>query len=159
MECSRSVFKYIRKGLPSKGKAPRVFRDLAWTLSLIKTVAMIRHYLRKTDDNGRLVADIADYETIYDMVNPMCIDAVSGVTPSVTNVVEGVIDFKKEDSGRPITYALLERRLGMHREQVSREVAQAISRGWLIGNATKPKSPRDIVPGEPMPDDIGLPTP
>ena len=47
----------------------------------------------------------------------------------------------------------------MHREQVRRNVLKAVGRGWLVDRETKERSPRDLIVGDPIPSDTGLPTP
>jgi hypothetical protein len=150
---------HIRDGLPRKKVATRVLRDFQQTISFIQSVTIARHFLRQTDSDGRLIADIDDYDTTYELLNPMFIETVSGVTESVTNVVAAVAALKGSDPDGKVSYATLERQLGIHRQQITREVERAVSRGWLIDNEIKPRSPRDIELGEPMPDDKGLPTP
>ena len=128
-------------------------------ISLIQAVTIIRHAHRERDDQGRYIAEVSDYSTTYDLVKDMYIDTVSGVTPSVTEVVEAVADLKATDPGLKVGYAALERKLGIHKQQVTRNVSKAISRGWLVDREIRPRSPRDIEVGEPIPDDEGLPSP
>jgi hypothetical protein len=89
----------------------------------------------------------------------MYINTVTGVTPSVTNIVEMVDTLKDADPPGKIGYSDLERELGIHRGQIMRDVKKAISRGWLIDQETKKGSRRDLILGDPIPSDEGLPTP
>ena len=93
------------------------------------------------------------------MVNSMYVDTVSGVTPSVTEIVDMVKTLKDADPEGRIGYSDLERELGTHREQIKRDVRKAISRGWLIDQEIKKGSRRDLVLGDPIPSGEGLPTP
>ena len=151
--------KQIREGLPRKKVPPRLLRDLHRLISLIQTIAIIRHPHRDTDDKGRLVASLDDYQMAYELVNSMYINTVTGVTPSVTNIVEMVDTLKDADPPGKIGYSDLERELGIHRGQIMRDVKKAISRGWLIDQETKKGSRRDLILGDPIPSDEGLPTP
>jgi hypothetical protein len=149
----------IRNGLPVKQVPARLMRDWSRIISLIQAVTIIRHHKRRSDETGRLVSDVADYETVYDLVNDMYIDTVSGVTPSVTAVVDAVAKIKSELPAHKTGYSHIERELGIHREQIRRDVKKAVARGWLIDLETKPRSPRDLIVGDPIPTGQGLPTP
>ncbi|MQF48628.1 hypothetical protein FIM08_01810 [SAR202 cluster bacterium AC-647-N09_OGT_505m] len=151
--------KQVRDGFPRKKIPTRLLRDFHRLISLIQSVSILRHARRVTDGRGRLVASIDDYTTVYELVNSMYIDTVSGVTPSVTRIVDTVAELKKVDPEGKIGYSTLERELGIHRQQITRDVRKAVSRGWLIDHETKDRSPRNLVLGEPIPSDQGLPTP
>ena len=89
----------------------------------------------------------------------MYIDTVSGVTPAVTRIVNAVATLKDADPEEKIGYSALEKELGIHKGQIMRDVRKAVSKGWLIDNQIKKGGHRDLVPGDPVPNDEGLPTP
>jgi hypothetical protein len=74
-------------------------------------------------------------------------------------LVYAVATLKDADPEGKIGYSTLEKELGIHRQQITRDVRKVVSRGWLIDLETKERSPRNLVLGEPIPDDEGLPTP
>ena len=43
-------------------------RDYARLISMIKSVAVLRHRNREQDDNGRLIAEIEDYALVHELV-------------------------------------------------------------------------------------------
>ena len=149
----------LRRGLPKKKLPTRITRDFHRLISFIQSIAILRHAHRATDDWGRLVASLDDYETAYNLVNSLYIDAVSNVTPAVTEIVSAVEELKQANPSKKINYAIIGNRLGTSREQAKRDALKAVANGWLVDLETKKGSARDLVLGDPMPSTQGLPTP
>ena len=125
----------------------------------MKAVTVIRHQHRATDEEGRLVADIADYEAVYDLVAGVYQSSVTGLTDGVTDVVTKIADRQKIGPDDKITYAVLARELGIHRDLVRRRVASALSNGWLVNNESRKNHQADLALGDPLPEQQGLPKP
>ena len=68
--------------------APRILRDFQRVLSLIKSVTVLRHRHRQRDDQERLVAEIEDYKTVYELVADMYAATTTGASAAVREVVE-----------------------------------------------------------------------
>lgn len=138
--------------------APRILRDFARLLSLVKAVAVIRQHRRKLDDTGRLVAEVADYEAIRELVNEMYVDSSSGVTSELRTLVEMVrtLDAQREEGGW-ITNSKLGKELHLNTMTVSRRAKRAQKHGWLVNREQRKSYPADYAPGEPMPEVEGLP--
>ena len=156
------VVPFVKELADAIGKgnnSPRVLRDFQRLLSMIKAVAVIRHRLRATDIQGRLVADIADYEFIYNLVGEMYTASVTGITQGMTDVVTKVRELLASDTVVKITYSVLSKELRVHRDLVKRRVGTAIHNGWLVNRETRKNYQADIVSGDPLPDKQGLPTP
>lgn len=138
--------------------APRILRDFARLISLIKATALIRHYHRQFDSQGRIIATLADYETVRELVNGMYLDSSMGATSEVREVVETII---RLDTGRAegerITNTRLAKELGTGVKQVTRRAGRAIKAGWLVDREQRKSYPADYAPGEPMPETEGLP--
>ncbi len=138
--------------------APRILRDFQRVLSLIKSVTVLRHRHRQRDDQGRLVAEIEDYRTVYDLVADMYAATTSGASKAVRDVV-GIIQEIKSDENIKITYSVLAKKLGVHRQIAKRRADQALRLGWLVNNESRKGHTADLVMGEPMPPATGLPEP
>ena len=140
-----------------RASAPRILRDFARLVSLVKSIAVLRQAHRKRDTKGRLIAAIEDYATVYELVGPMFEATLTGATKELRATVQAVEAML--DKGEPITATSLSGRLGINRGTASRRVAAAIKRGWLINRETRRGQPWDLALGEPLPDQEGLPTP
>lgn len=138
--------------------APRILRDFARLMSLVKATALLRHHRRQLDGEGRIVATLADYETVRGLVNDMYIDSNTGVTGEIRKLVESVItlDISRAD-GERITNTTLAKQLSIGVKQVTRWAKRAIKQGWLINREQRKSYPADYAPGEPMPETEGLP--
>lgn len=151
--------KELADAIAKGSSAPRVLRDFQRLLSLIKAVAVLRHPHRATDAQGRLVADVADYATVYDLVAEMYAASVTGVTEGVTNVVTKVRELAGTGTETKISYSVLAKELNVHRDLVRRRAAVAIRNGWLVNRETRHNHQADLAAGDPLPENEGLPKP
>ncbi len=138
--------------------APRILRDFARLISLIKSTALIRHHQRQLDAEGQIIATLADYETVRELVNEMYVDSSTGATSDIRKLVEAVIrlDASRADGGR-ITNTTLAKELGTGVKQITRRARKAIKLDWLVNREQRKSYPADYAPGEPMPETEGLP--
>jgi len=138
--------------------APRILRDFARLMSLIKALALLRHYRRGLDGEGRIVATLADYATVRELVNDMYIDSSTGATSDIRKLVEAVIalDVSRADSEQ-ITNTTLAKHLDIGIMQATRRAKRALKLGWLVNREQRKYHPANYAPGEPMPDIEGLP--
>jgi hypothetical protein len=139
--------------------ATRVLRDFQRILSLIKAVAVLRHQHRARDDHGRLVATLADYRTVYELVADIYESSVTGVSEGVTNLVTKVGELREADKDLRITFSVLERELKVDRSLIRRRTNMAVRNGWIINRETRKGYQADLIPGEPIPEKRGLPDP
>jgi hypothetical protein len=161
----RSPFKVIvpyagelAKALGLVASAPRILRDFARLLSLIKSVVILRHYWRQVDSEERLVATIEDYETVRNLVNDMYIDSSMGITSEIKALVGAVqtLDANRVE-GERITVTRLSDYLQIGKMAVSRRARRALKEGWLLNRESRKGYPADYTPSEPMPEVDGLP--
>jgi hypothetical protein len=138
--------------------APRILRDFARLMSLIKSVAVLRHHHRQIDTEGRIVATLDDYEIVRGLVNDMYIDSSTGATSDMRKLVEAVIAFHtSRTGGEQITNTRLAKHLAIGIKQAERRAKKAIKLGWLVNREQRRSYPADYAPGEPLPDIEGLP--
>lgn len=134
----------------------RVARDFNRTLSLIKVVTVIRHRSRKTNAEGRLMAELDDYRTVYELVADVS-ETGSGASERVRETVAAVEKLVSGDS--TVSQAEIGKELGLVKGTVSNRVRTAIRGGWLVDEETGRGRPAKIRLGEPLPERAGLPTP
>lgn len=156
-EVAVPFIKELATEIGRKAMAPRIMRDFARLTSLIKSVAIIRHRQRQRDKAGRIIAQIEDYATVFNLVGPMYEATLTGASKELRATVEVVKEML--DLGESITATTLAAKLGINRGTASRRVNAAIKRGWIINQETKKGQPWDLQLGEPLPETQGLPAP
>jgi hypothetical protein len=134
----------------------RVARDFNRTLSLIKAVTVIRHRHRKTNADGRLMAELDDYRTVHELVADV-FETGSGASERVRETVAAVQRLVSGES--TVSQAEIGKELGLVKGTVSNRVRTAIRGGWLVNEETTRGKPAKIRLGEPLPERAGLPTP
>jgi len=139
--------------------APRILRDFSRLLALIKSVAVLRHHRRRVDERGRLMAAIADYETIRQLCGGLFTDSVTeGASARVREAVAAVCELYAERAqSENITAAKVAKRLEISRPAASRRLGMAIAMGWVVNSEHRAKHPWILEPGEPMPETSALP--
>ena len=159
---ARVVVPFARELAAAMGKmarAPRILRDFARLMSLIKATALLRHHHRQLDSQGQVVATLEDYETVRELVNEMYIDSTTGATSEVRKLVEAVGELDKSRAeGERITVTKIAMHLAITKVAASRRARRAIREGWLVNHETRKGYPAEFAPGEPMPETEGLPT-
>lgn len=148
----------LAAAMAKTASAPRILRDFARLISLIKSVALLRYHRRQLDGEGRIVATLADYETVRELVNDMYIDSSTGATSEIRALVEAVrlLDASRTE-GERITNTTLAKQLNIGIMQASRWAKKALKQDWLINRELRKRYPADFIPGEPMPEVEGLP--
>ena len=73
----------LAEALAGQPTEPRVGRDFARLLSLVKAAALLRHRRRSTDEKDRLLAEAADYELVYELAAEVYRSSASGAGEKV----------------------------------------------------------------------------
>ena len=139
--------------------APRVLRDFARLLSLIKAVAVLRHRHRDRDACGRLVATVEDYATVYRLVADVYEASVTGAGDKIRETVAAVAGLLERHEGEPVTVAAVADALGVNKGSASRRVGAALRGGWLVNREQRKGRRADLDLGDALPDKAGLPEP
>jgi hypothetical protein len=137
--------------------SPRITRDFARLLALVKAAAVLRHRQRATDATGRIVAELADYEAVRVLVADIYAGAQSGASARIRATVEAVAGILGEGSSTATVTAVAER-LGINKMAASRRTRAAISAGFLINAEEHKGRPARLALGDEMPASDGLPT-
>jgi hypothetical protein len=134
--------------------AVRLRRDFSVVLSLIKAHAILHQETRKRDAQGRIVATLADYAHVRDLVSGLIAEGVEATVPKTVRetveAVENVIDGWGEDHA---TNRAVAEELEIDKAAASRRVRTAIGRGYLKNLEDRKGQPARIVLAESMPDD------
>jgi hypothetical protein len=134
--------------------AVRLRRDFKLLLTLIRSHALLHRETRRRDERGRIVATLADYAAVRELVDRLFSEGLeAAVPPTVRETVEAVA--KIIATGKvEVSQADIRKHLKLDRNSVHHRVKKAIRHGFLINNEVKPGLPARIVKGDPMPDEI-----
>jgi hypothetical protein len=141
--------------------ATRLRRDFVSAVCLIRAHAVLHQVSRERDDRGRVVATIADYQAVRELVGGLIAEgADAGVSQAMRDTVETVrrlIDAQPATdyvSMKAITDAL-----SVGRSAAYDRVTRALTRGYLLTVAGKDERTRKITLGAALPgEDLFLPS-
>jgi len=137
--------------------AVRLRRDFPTLLSLIKAHALLHRELRARDERGRIIATLADYSVIRELISDLFSE---GIEAAVAKAVRETVETVRRSGKEEVSVAELAKALGLDKSSVSRRVRVPISKGYLVNNETRKGHPARIALGDPMPAEIEiLPTP
>ena len=142
--CGGALCRHAAAHLKSAALRDAGGADFARLLSLIKAVAVLRQHHRRRDASGRLIAEAADYATVYGLVNEMYRTS-SGAGEKVRAVVEAVQGLLHDgeslvDGGereRHVKLSQVQARLELSKASCSRRVKAALQGGWLVNSETR----------------------
>ncbi len=139
---------------------PRVSRDFPRVLALTKAAAVLQHSQREVGADGRLIAQIADYRTVYELVAPMYADNSDGVAARERAAVEAVRDLLAlKGPGDAANGSEVAARLGISVPAATHRLQGALEAGWLVNAEARPRCPYKLRLGNPLPPRSGLPEP
>ncbi|HKB37336.1 MAG TPA: hypothetical protein VKD72_12875, partial [Gemmataceae bacterium] len=134
----------------------RLRRDFPRLLQLIKACALLHQQQRQLDEHGRVIADLADYAMVRELVAPIFLRAVAGVTEKTLELVEAlqeVLDGKAtkgvEREKARASYSDLVEATGKPKHHVSRWLRPALEIGLVDNeNAGEKGSPAALKKGK-----------
>jgi hypothetical protein len=145
--------------------AIRLRRDFKTVLTLIRAHALLHQASRRKDAEGRLLAEIADYAAVRELVADLVAEGAEvTIKPEVRETIRAVqdlLDGLEDDDNIPVVkQADLKKALKLDKSVVSRRVAAALDAGLLRNLEDRKGRPARLVLGDPLPDEIELlPTP
>lgn len=150
--------------------AVRLRRDFGLILNLIKSHAILHQARRTRDDHGRIVAEIADYGVVHELVDDLVSSGIEATVPATVRETVAAVrkligDQPKQplldqahDEGFVKTSSITEiaKGLNLDKSATSRRVRVAIDGGYLRNDEQKRGRPAKIALGEPLPEDHEL---
>jgi hypothetical protein len=134
--------------------AVRLRRDFPTVLSLIRAHALLHRATREID-NGVLVATIADYAAVRELVADIVSDAVGmTVTEAVREAVGAVGDLTL--AGGETSVTKLAARIRIDKASASRRVRTAIESGYLQNLEDRRGRPSRLTLGDPLPEEVTI---
>ncbi len=153
--------------------ACRLRRDFTAILHLIKAHAILHQASRREGEDGRIIATLADYCAVHELVNDLVSQGVEQtVSTAIRRTVEAVEHICRQgvgdednprgqkDEPNAATIAQIAGALQIDRSSASRRVKQCLARGYLKNLQTKRGQPHRLVIGDPLPGGENvMPTP
>jgi len=141
--------------------AVRLRRDFGMLLSLIRAHALLHRGTRDKDDQGRIVASVADYTAVYHLVEKLFAEGVDATVPAtMRQTVEAVEECleaggssKTADGTPTVSLAALAKELKLDKNSVHHRVRKATAAGYLANQETRKGKPAQIVLAEPLPEE------
>ena len=134
----------------------RLRRDFATLLTLVRAHALAHQANRRKDANGRLIAEIADYAAVRDLVTDLMPEGAEiNIQPEVRETVKTVEEVLAEGKDEA-TQEDIRKKLELDKSTISRRVAAAIEAELLRNREIRKGRPAQLVLGEPLPEQIEL---
>ena len=140
--------------------AVRLRRDFPALLALIRAHALLHQETRPRDTDGRVVATLADYAAVRELVSDLIADGAEQAVPESVRQTVAAVRRCAGGSSREVTVQEVARTLGIDKSAASRRVRVALDRGYLENLETQRGRPLRLVLGDPLPEDqVILPEP
>jgi hypothetical protein len=136
--------------------AVRLRRDFKTVLTLIRAHALLHQASRRKHADGRLVAEVADYAAVRELVAELVAEGAEvAIKPEVRETVRAVADLLA-DGREEVKQADIKRVLKLDKSVVSRRVTVAVDAGVLRNLEDRKGRPARLVLGDPLPEEIEL---
>jgi hypothetical protein len=145
--------------------AVRLRRDFGLVLTLIRAHALLHQAKRPRDAEGRVVATLADYGAVRELVADLLAEGVEATVPATVRetveMVERLIQLAGHDRGDDdedpsVSVTTIAKALKVDKSAASRRVRVAIDREYLKNLETRKGRPARIALGEKMPNDVPI---
>jgi hypothetical protein len=136
--------------------AIRLRRDFRTVLTLIGAHALLHQASRRKDCDGQLIAEIADYAAVRELVADLVergVDAV--VKPEVRETVDAVAGLLV-DGKKGVSQDEIKNVLKLDKSVVSRRVAAAMEAGVLRNLEARKGRPARLVLGDTLPEELEI---
>jgi hypothetical protein len=140
--------------------AVRLRRDFKTVLILVRAHAVLHQASRRKDDEGRIIAEIEDYQVVRELIaDIVAVGVEATVKPEVREVVRTVGSLL-EKGREEVRQSDLKSVLQLDKSAISRRVADALDAGFLKNLEDRKGRPARLVLGDALPDNCEvLPTP
>ena len=134
--------------------AVRLRRDFQALLGLVEAHAILHQQTRERDAAGHIVATLADYGAVRELIGDLVADEIgAGVPETIVETVGAVRELQAKARGRRHLPAARSR-LGLDKSAAMRRAKVAMSRGYLRNLETRRGQPAKLIGAEPLPADV-----
>lgn len=136
--------------------AVRLRRDFNTVPTLIRAHALLHRASRESDAEGRIVAEMADYAAVRELVAELIAEGAEvAIKKEIRETVRTVADLLAEGS-EEVRQADIKRVLKLDKSVVSRRGAAAVDAGVLRNMEDRKGRPARLVLGNSLPEEIEL---
>lgn len=147
----------------------RVMRDFPQVVSLIRAHALMHQCTRERGDKGEVIATVADYQAVYDLISdPLAHGLEEAVPAQVRAVVEAVkaLQAKAGPFGTAweregVSQVQLAKAMGRDQSVVSRAMRKAVGQGFLkdLSGGGQGREAKLVIGDRELPEGTVLPSP
>ena len=135
----------------------RLRRDFKLLLTLIRAHALLHRATRDRDDQGRIIAAVADYAAVRVLVEKLFSDGIEATVPATVRETVAAVGACVGDGGvGEVPLTALAKKMGLDKSAVHHRVRKAIERGFLVNREEKRGMPARIATADPLPDEIEI---
>lgn len=134
--------------------AVRLRRDFGAVLALIRAHAILHQLSRDRDREGRIIATIADYAEVRELVAPIIAEGVGSTVSQTVRETVDVVETLGADQG--VMALAVAERLRLDKSTTSRRLHMAADGGYIRNLEDKRGKPGRWVKGDPMPEEADL---
>jgi hypothetical protein len=132
--------------------ATRLRRDFVSMLCLVRAHAVLHQATRKRDERGRIVATLADYAAVRELLDELVAEAVDATVSAATReTVQAARDLLDEDGGKHVSVKKIADRLGIGKSATYDRVRRATAAGFLANLAKKDERGWKVALGAELP--------
>src|SRR5215207_141798 len=136
--------------------AVRLRRDFGALLNLIKAHALLHQANRQRDREGLIIATIADYAKVRDLVADLVSEGIEAtVSPTVRETV-ATVGRLHDETEKAATLRDIAEELKLDKSTASRRVRTAIDKGFIKNLEDQRGRAGRYVPADPLPDDVEI---
>ena len=135
--------------------AVRLRRDFAGLMHLVQAHAVLHRATRKLDERGRIIAELGDYSTIFELVDPLLAEGVGvSVSQTMRETVHAVASIAAGQGTASVTEVA--QLLSLDTSSASRRIHAALKKGFLENEEQQPRRKARLIVGTPLPATRGL---
>jgi hypothetical protein len=136
--------------------AVRLRRDFKTILTLIRAHALLHQSNRRVDATGWLIAEIADYAVVRDLIAEIVAEGAEVAIKRETRDTVRAVEKLMTDGRGEVTQTEIKKLLKLDKSVISRRVTAAVDAGVLRNLEDRKGRPARLVLGEPLPEEIEL---
>ena len=138
--------------------AVRLRRDFKLLLTLIHAHALLHRATRDRDDQGRIIATVADYAAVRALVEKLFSDGIEATVPATVRETVAAVGECLGSVGAggvgEVSLTALAKEMGLDKNSAHHRVRKAIERGYLVNREDKRGMPARIALADPLPEEI-----
>lgn len=138
----------------------RMRRDFRQLLAAVQAIALLYQRQRECDDQGRIIATLADYAYARALMQETFKNAASGGLSAMVRETAAAVHCLSDNGDKPppVSVTRIATMLNVGKSTAWYRVKRAVELNYLVNEETRKGRPAQIVPGDPLPDDdLALP--